>query len=175
MTKGVIISPPNLVTQSLLNVFETIPPSNPKVITVSSTGVTEESHKALPLPHRVLYPYLLDGPLKDKRGAEQIYARVADWPWEKKNDAGSDILPDGWTDRVPHGQHKNLLVIRPALLINCESLGEKTPEKKDGYRVQDGDMKGAYKISRNDVAHFIVEGALKRWDEWAGRCVSIAY
>ncbi|KAF9220200.1 hypothetical protein BS17DRAFT_797851 [Gyrodon lividus] len=175
LRKGFLISPPNLVTQALINVFDTIPPSDPKVIAISSTGVTDESHRALPFALRVLYGYLIAQPHKDKRGAEQIYAHVADWPWDKKDDVGSDILEEDWPKRVPpRGQYKNLLVIRPAWLTDGVSLAEKNPGK-EGYRVKDGDMNYAYTISRADVSHFIVETAVRRWDEWMGRCVSIAY
>ncbi|KIK81059.1 hypothetical protein PAXRUDRAFT_15452 [Paxillus rubicundulus Ve08.2h10] len=175
LRKGMLISPPNLVTQALLNVFETTPPSDPKFIAISSTGVTEESHKALPLVVRIVYGYLIPQPHRDKRGAEQVFAHLADWPWDKKDDVGADILGEDWSHRVrPRGQYKNVLVIRPAWLTDGASLADKTPGKQP-YRVKDWDMKGAYKISRNDVSHFIVETAVKHWDEWKGRCVSIAY
>ncbi|KIJ16659.1 hypothetical protein PAXINDRAFT_74801, partial [Paxillus involutus ATCC 200175] len=58
LRKGMLISPPNLVTQALLNVFETTPPSDPKFIAITSTGATEESHRALPLLLRMVYGYL---------------------------------------------------------------------------------------------------------------------
>ncbi|KAH7889267.1 hypothetical protein F5I97DRAFT_1842986 [Phlebopus sp. FC_14] len=173
--KGFLISPANLVTQSLLNVLETVPASHPNVIAISSTGVTQVSHKALPLPLKVVYGYLISQPHKDKRGAEQIYAHMAGWPWDKKDDVGVDILGDNWTDRLPpQGQYKNLVVVRPALLTSGKSLADNSPGKQ-AYRVKDGDMNGAYTISRDDVSHFLVQGVARHWDEWVGKCVSIAY
>ncbi|KAF8834579.1 hypothetical protein BDN67DRAFT_1047124 [Paxillus ammoniavirescens] len=175
LRKGMLILPLNLVIQALLNVFETTPPSDPKFIAITSTGVTKELYRALLLLLRIVYGYLIPQPHRDKRGAEQIFTHVADWPWDERDDVGADILVEDWSHRVcPRGQYKNILVIRPAWLTDGASLADQTPGKQ-AYRVKDGNMKGAYTISRSDVSHLIVETAVKHWDEWTGRCVSIAY
>lgn len=159
----------------MLNVLETLPPSQPKIITISSTGVTAASRKALPLFRWALYGYLIPQPHRDKRGAEQIYAHIAGFPWDTRDNVGSEILEENWMARVPpEGQYKNLVVIRPAMLTDDPSLADKHPEKQ-AYRVQDGDLSSAHTVSRKDVAHFLVEKVVKHWDEWAGRRVSIAY
>ncbi|KAL4064838.1 hypothetical protein V8B97DRAFT_1207238 [Scleroderma yunnanense] len=175
ITKGFLISPANLVTQAILNVFETVPPSHPNIIAISPTGVTTTARKALPWLIRGFVGYFIPQPYRDKRGAEQIYARVAGFSWDTKDNVGPDILAENWTTRVPaEGQYKNIVIIRAALLTNGPSRAEKHPEKQ-AYRVQDDDVSNAYTVSRKDVAHFLVEKVVKHWDEWAGRRVSIAY
>lgn len=159
----------------MLNVLETLPPSQPKIITISSTGVTATSRKALPLLLWALYGYLIPQLHRDKRGAEQIYAHIAGFSWDTRDNVGPEILEENWVARVPpEGQYKNLVVIRAAMLTDGPSLADKHPEKQ-AYRVQDGDLGSAYTVSRKDVAHFLVEKVVKHWDEWAGRRVSIAY
>ena len=159
----------------MLNVLETLPASQPKIITISSTGVTAAARKALPFFLWVLYGYLIPQPHRDKRGAEQIYAHIAGFSWDTKDNVGPDILEENWTARVPpQGQYKNLVIIRPAMLTDGPSLADKHPEK-EAYRVQDDDVSGAYTISRRDVSHFLVEKVVKHWDSWSGRRVSIAY
>ncbi|KAH7919521.1 hypothetical protein BV22DRAFT_1040798 [Leucogyrophana mollusca] len=174
LTQGFTISPPNLVTEALLNALETLPYPHPKIVTISSTGVTRTSHSALPLLMRPLYGYFLAAPHKDKRGAEEIVSHCADWPWDQRDCEGPEIMGENWTARVPaRGQLKNILVVRPALLTDGECRGD--TKGSNGYRVKEGDVEGAWKISRKDVGHFLVENALKNWEQWGGKCVSIAY
>ncbi|KAH7922166.1 hypothetical protein BV22DRAFT_1197640 [Leucogyrophana mollusca] len=173
LTKGFFISPPNLVTQSLLNTLDTLPTPHPKIITISSTGLTRVSHAALPFLLKPLYGYALAAPHKDKCGAEEIVAHCTGWSWDKGDSPGREIMSDGWTERVPaRGQLKNIVVVRPALLTDGDCRAEKD---SSAYRVQEGDLKGSWTVSRKDVAHFLVEGIMKNWDEWTGKCVSIAY
>ena len=175
ITKGFLISPENLITQAILNVLETLPASQPKIIAISSIGVTAASRKALTFFLWALYGYLLPQAHRDKRGAEQIYAHIAGFSWDTKDNVGPDILEENWMARVPpQGQYKNLVIIRPAMLTDGPSLADKHPEK-EAYRVQDDDVSGAYTISRRDVSHFLVEKVVKHWDSWSGRRVSIAY
>ncbi|EIW85579.1 hypothetical protein CONPUDRAFT_48791 [Coniophora puteana RWD-64-598 SS2] len=180
LTKGFVIEPPNLVTQSLLNVLETLPADSPdvKLLTISSTGLTRESHDALPCALKPLYGYALAAPHKDKCGAEEILAHAAGWKWDVQDSAGEEILGAGWTRRVPEpAALKRLVVIRPALLTDGECVADK-PQKqpgKEAYRVKQGDIDSSWTISRKDVAHFMVEKVIKNWDEWEGKRVSIAY
>ncbi|KAH7909568.1 hypothetical protein BJ138DRAFT_1102562 [Hygrophoropsis aurantiaca] len=174
LTQGFLIYPPNLVTQALLNVLETLPSPTPKIITISSTGLTRASHSALPLLMRPLYGFFLAAPHKDKRGAEEIVSHCADWEWNQRDCPGPAIMGDNWTARVPaRGHVKSILVVRPALLTDGECRGD--AKGLDGYRVKEWDMKSAWTISRKDVGHFLVEGALKNWEKWENKCVSIAY
>jgi len=180
LTKGFTISPANLVTQSLLNVLSTLPPHYPKIITISSTGLTKKSHANLPFALKPLYGYLLAAPHKDKVGAERIVSHCAGWPWDAEDaPVGEDILGSGWQDALPDpGSVKDIVVIRPALLVDGECKADKAQggkgKEKEPYRVREGDI-GGWTVSRKDVAHFVVEGALGDWQKWAGKCVSIAY
>ncbi|KAG6808061.1 hypothetical protein H0H93_000631, partial [Arthromyces matolae] len=89
--KGFVISPPNLVTQSLLNTLSTMPTPPPKkIIAISSTGLTPASHSALPLPLKPFYSYLLPVPHRDKLGAERIIAHLGGWTWDSKRDGEPD-------------------------------------------------------------------------------------
>ena len=92
-----------------------------------------------------------------------------------------DILGSGWKDSLPEpGSMKDVVVIRPALLVDGECKADKVKAGKgkeagkEPYRVKEGDI-GGWTVSRKDVAHFVVEGALGDWQKWGGKCVSIAY
>jgi hypothetical protein len=156
-------------------VLSTLPPHHPKIITISSTGLTKKSHANLPFALKPLYGYLLAGPHKDKVGAERIVAHCAGWPWDAENgEVGEDILGSGWQDGLPkEGSMKNVVVIRAALLLDGECKGDNV-KLTQPYRVKEGDI-GGWTVRRKDVAHFVVEGVLGDWDKWGGKCVSIAY
>ncbi|OJA19660.1 hypothetical protein AZE42_02817 [Rhizopogon vesiculosus] len=176
LTKGFVVSPPNLVTQSLLNVLETLPSAHTKIITISSTGLTRASHKALPLLLKPLYGYLLSEPHKDKCGAEEVIAHCAGWSWDARDSAGEEILGADWENRIifpGRGQLKSIVVVRPALLTDGECRAD--VKGSGAYRVKEGDVECSWSVSRRDVAHFLVEGVVKHWQEWEGKCVSIAY
>ncbi|KAG1722071.1 hypothetical protein EDB19DRAFT_1646043 [Suillus lakei] len=173
LTKGFVITPPDLVTQSLINVLETLPSPHPKIITISSNGLTQASHKSLPLLLKPLYSYLLPEPHKDKCGAEEVIAHSAGWEWDARDSPGDEILGVDWTSRIPGtGELKSITVIRPALLTDGVCRAD---IKSDAYRVKEGDMECSYSVSRRDVAHFLVEGVVRHWQEWEGKRVRIAY
>jgi len=180
--KGFTITPANLVTQALLNTLCTMPKSEPlpKVITISSTGTTRASHATLPLPLKPLYGYFLSGPHKDKLGSERVIAHCAGWEWAER-ELGEEIMGLGdWTklEGLPAaGSLQNLaVVVRPALLTDGECQAEAPKKgKKAAYRAK-ASLSSPYTVSRKDVAHFLVEGLLKKWDEFAGeKVVEIAY
>ncbi|KAJ3764344.1 hypothetical protein EV360DRAFT_31524 [Lentinula raphanica] len=182
-TKGFIITPANLVTQSLLNVLCTMSTQSaqPKLITISSAGLTRSAHAKVPLLLKPVY-YLLDVPHKDKMGAERAIAHIAGWKWnvEQDGEPQADIMgSDRWMDRdgfPAEGSFKNVLVIRPALLTDGECKADKAEGKgKAGYKVQEGEPSGAYTVSRKDVAHFVADAALNRWNEYQNKCVTISY
>ncbi|KAF9060958.1 hypothetical protein BDP27DRAFT_1338893 [Rhodocollybia butyracea] len=181
LCKGFVISPANLVTQALLNTLCTMPTqdSPPKFIAISSTGLSHASHAALPLPMKPFYAYLLKVPHKDKMGAERAIAHCTGWNWDTEHDGepSDEIMGQGWTERksLPaKGTLKNVLIIRPALLTDGECKAEKK-ENTAGYRVKAGDIAGGWTVSRKDVAHFVANAALNRWDEFSDKCISIAY
>jgi hypothetical protein len=178
--KGFTIKPANLVTQALLTTLCTMPPAGtgrrpPRVIVLSSTGVTKASRKALPLVYRPLYHYFLGPAHLDKAGAERVIAHVAGTAWVDK-ELGEDIMGTEWQSRAglpAVGALKGLtMVVRPALLTDgeCRADGGKG---EGAYRAA-GSVRSTYTVSRKDVAHFIVEGLLKRWEEY-GDVVEVGY
>jgi hypothetical protein len=180
LTQGFVITPANLVTQALINTLCTMPQSMslPKIITISSTGLTKTSHASLPLLLKPIYGYLLASPHRDKVGTERVIAHCAGWKWNSKVDGepSEDIMGKAWTERpnlpAPGSLSKNVLVVRPALLT--DGICKADTAGKKAYRVAEPDIKG-WTVSRKDVAHFVVDAVQNRWDEYAGKCVSIAY
>jgi hypothetical protein len=186
LTKGYTVSPPNLVTQCLVNALSTLPTSfpHPKIIAISTSGLTKSSYSSLPLLLKPLYSYALAGPHKDKVGMERVIGYCAGWSWD--NGKVKDVVlgkSEEWKEGLPEpGTLKSVVVIRGASFTDGECKAEKLAGKdgkgkgkgKQPYRVKEGDV-GGYTISRKDVAHFVVEGVLEEWDKWQGKCVSIAY
>ncbi|KAK7444106.1 hypothetical protein VKT23_011179 [Stygiomarasmius scandens] len=185
--RGVYLTPDNLVTQSLLNVLRTMPPTSkqplPRIITISSTGLTKTSHESVPLLLKPMYSLLLANPHKDKVGAERVMSHVCGWNWNPVDgEPEENILSKGWQDLpgLPaRGSLRDVvLVIRPALLTDGECVAEDRKKgKKPAYRVQDvndGEISG-WTVSRKDVAHFVAQAVTERWDEYKGKRVNIAY
>ncbi|KAK7053461.1 hypothetical protein VNI00_004087 [Paramarasmius palmivorus] len=176
--QGFVITPHNLVSKSLLNTLATIPSEQrPKVIVISSTGLTKTSHASLPFLLKPFYAHFLAEPHKDKVGVERIVHHCAGWTWNTEDDGepSEDILGPNWTETpgLPQaGSLKDVLVIRPAFLTDGDCKAEK--EGKAGYRVSEGEL-GAWTISRKDVAHFIADTALNKWSQYANKRISIAY
>ena len=153
----------------------------PRIITISSTGLTKTSHAALPLPLKPLYGYLLAVPHKDKVGAERLISHCAGWAWNTEEDGEPDesIMGPNWTERpgLPDaGSLKRVLVIRPALLTDGECRAEKPGRDASvaPYSVSETEL-GKWTVSRKDTAHFVVDAILNRWSEFENKCVNIAY
>ncbi|KAJ7902172.1 hypothetical protein B0H14DRAFT_2670236 [Mycena olivaceomarginata] len=186
VTKGFVQTPANLVTQCLLNVLCTIPEypdaPQPKIIVISSTGLTPSAHDALPCLLKPLYGVVLAAPHKDKIGMERAIAHCAGWTWDPKADGevAEDILGEGWMERkgLPAaGSLKSMLVVRPALLTDGKCVADELVTKgkaKPAYRVGEQEL-GGYTISRKDVAHFVVDALTTRWDELRNKHVNVAY
>ncbi|KZP18279.1 hypothetical protein FIBSPDRAFT_863955 [Athelia psychrophila] len=176
------MTPPNLVTQSLLNALSTVPAQtpSPKIITISSTGLTKSSHASLPLLLKPVYGSFLAAPHKDKVGAEKIVAHCAGWAWDPANaDAGADIMGADWVDGeggegLPQGTLKDIVIVRPALLTDGDCKADTTKKGTGAYKAREGEI-GGWTVSRKDVAHFLVEGVLGNWESNKGKCISIAY
>jgi len=175
LTKGIDMSPPNLVTQSFLNVLENLPSAHPKIIAISSTGLTRTSYKALPLLLKPFYSYILPLVHKDKCGIEEVIAHCVGRSLDARYSVGDEILGANWENRLPsgRGQLQNIVVVRPALLTDGECRGD--VKGSGAYRVNEGDVESSWTVSRRDVAHFLVEGVVNHWQDWKGKCVSIAY
>ena len=179
LTKGVVISPHNLVTQCLLNVLCEMPKTNPlpKVIILSTIGVTPSSRSHAPFLLNILYGYVISHPLQDKLGTERVVYHCAGWDWNSKDgEPKEDIAGKGWQERegLPApGQLKDALVVRPAVLNDEECVADSGKAGRP-YRVAEGHLKG-WSISRKDVAHFIFDAVTNHWDEYGNKQVSIAY
>ena len=189
VTKGFTIDPPNITTKAILNVLCTMPtsPTPPKVIAITSIGVTKDS--PIPLVYKPLYGYLLRGPHADKLGLERVLAHVGGRGWDNKEPRDDITTVDGvkWQDRtnLPAPGSLEVLVIRPPAFVESKqkpapssSTGNDSDAKKDdekpGYRVGSSELGGTYKISREEVAHFIAENAMKDWDQFKGKCITVS-
>lgn len=187
MSRGVVLSPcADLCTHTLLNVLSTIPDSlrapgeQPRFVAVTSMGVTPESHATIPLALKPLYNGLLPAIHADKLGMERLLSHCGGLPWLSKNEPNKEILPDGWQSApgLPaQGDLKHVVVIRPALLTDGTCRGDETKKAgKAPYRTKkDGDMSSAWRVSRQDVAHFVVQELLPNWSAWEGSGVVLAY
>ncbi|VDB82686.1 unnamed protein product [Peniophora sp. CBMAI 1063] len=181
MFKGLVISPPDLVTHATLNVLTTLPTPYPRIVTVTSTGLTKQSHKELPMAMRTMYGYLLRSPHEDKQGVETVLARASGTIVDPTMAPPEGILPVGW-ERDPEFPEPGalrdvLVVIRPAFLTDGPCLSETKGPATVRTRIEaDLPVKGGYTISRQDVAYFIAERVLgNEWEEWRGKGVSLAH
>lgn len=167
--KGFIIDPPNLCTVSLLNTLRCVAATNvrPKLVILTSTGVTSHSHSVLPLPMKALYGYLLRQTLQDKRGIETLLYHGLGKEYEAGQTPGPHILPAGWEKDLPSpGWLRSGVVIRAALLTDGPMTGT--------YRAAVNDFP-CYRVSRADVGHFIAGGLLNEWAKWEGNVVCVGY
>ncbi|KAF8967288.1 hypothetical protein BDZ97DRAFT_1756031 [Flammula alnicola] len=178
--KGFVISPNNLVTQCLLNVLCEMPKTSPlpKVITLSTSGVSRSSRAKVPFLLKPLYGYLISSALQDKLGVERVIYHCADWAWNPRDgEPSAEIMGVDWTKRegLPvAGTLKNAMVLRPALLNDGECRADANAKDTAVYRAGEGEV-GGWSISRKDVAHFIYEAVTKNWEEYGGKQISVAY
>jgi hypothetical protein len=189
--KGAVIEPRNLCTQSVLNVFCTMPKSDtqsqPKFIFVTSIGLTKASHANLPLPLKPLYSWMLAIPHADKLGAERVIHHCAGERWADP-EPSPELMKDGagggveWLQRdgLPtEGELKHWVIVRPALLGDgaCKADEPQKPgkAKKEPYKTVLGDVGAGYMISRRDVGHFLAEAVVKDWASWENKVVGISY
>jgi hypothetical protein len=165
-----------------MNVLRTLPSPNTRLITISSSGLTNKSHKSLPILLKPLYGAALAAPHRDKLGSERLIHHVAGWTWNE-DEPIEEILASGWdkTEVLPApGTLKRILIIRPALLTDGDCQADSGKQKvKNGkpvppYRVSEQEL-GGYTVSRKDVAHFIADTVLNRWNEYEGKIVNVGY
>ncbi|KAF7305951.1 NAD(P)-bd-dom domain-containing protein [Mycena chlorophos] len=184
LTKGIVIDPPNLVTQCMLNLLCTLPKyedaPQPKIVAISSIGLTPTAHKALPLLMKPLYS-MLDTPHKDKVGLERVLFHCAGWEWDATSgEPEVEITGAGWQQRpgLPApGTLKHLLIVRPAWLTDGKSKADQVERegRKDklGYRYSEHEI-STYGISRADIAHFVAN-SFNHWDELENKAINVGY
>ncbi|KAL1939173.1 hypothetical protein VTO73DRAFT_10214 [Trametes versicolor] len=184
LKKGIVLATPDLCTRSLLNLFRTIPASlrapsaQPRIVAITSRGITPTSHATLPAALRAFYSLALGAPHDDKYGAERVLAHCMGVPWTQPA-VKPAILPAGW-EALPglpaEGGYRRVLIVRPSLLTDGECLGDRGPKKgKAPYKAVAGEVDGGYTVSRRDIAHFIVQEALPHWDQWEGKGACVVY
>ncbi|KAL1709156.1 hypothetical protein EV121DRAFT_276545 [Schizophyllum commune] len=180
LTKGFIIEPHNLVTQCLLNTLCTIPKDapQPRIVVVSSIGLTKRSHSSLPLIFKPLYAHALAMPHRDKLGVERVLAHCAGLPWDaSEEEPADDIVGAGWRERqgLPGpGELKQVLIVRPALLTDGECKADKKKEGREPYRAEEKEL-GGYTVSRKDVGHFIFKAVTSDWNKYGGKIINVGY
>ena len=118
---GFVINPPDLCSRSALNALSTIPPEHPypRIVAVTSVGLTPAAHASMPFALRSMYTLLLGPPHKDKRGAERVLAHCMGTEGPKEA-----ILPPGW-EQTEGLQTKgvlanNVVIVRHELLKDGE-------------------------------------------------------
>ncbi|KAI4520892.1 hypothetical protein K525DRAFT_239770 [Schizophyllum commune Loenen D] len=180
LTKGFIIEPHNLVTQCLLNTLCTIPKDapQPRIVVVSSIGLTKRSHSSLPLIFKPLYAHALAMPHRDKLGVERVLAHCAGLPWDaSEEEPADDIVGAGWRERqgLPGpGELKQVLIVRPALLTDGECKADNKKEGREPYRAEEKEL-GGYTVSRKDVGHFIFKAVTSDWNKYGGKIINVGY
>ncbi|TFK23458.1 hypothetical protein FA15DRAFT_620769 [Coprinopsis marcescibilis] len=181
--KGFVIDPPNLVTQSLLNCLSTIPKvsPSPKIIIISTSAATKSSRGKAPFLLKPVYGYLISGPAADKLGVEKVVHILSGWEWNSKanGEPSEEVLPKDWTkiEGLPApGSLNAIAVVHAAMLTDGECLADTAAAQgqKLPYRTGPAPVAG-YTVSRRDVAHFVVEGVLAKWEEYGNKELGIAY
>lgn len=198
LTKGFTINPPNITTKAILNVFCTMPDSTPKpkFIVATSIGVTRDS--PIPLVYKPMYAYFLREPHADKLGLERVLAHASGREWNDREPRAELTTVDGvkWQERkgLPSPGSVETLVLRLPMLVDpkqkpapptaqagATSSADNEPEgkkkeeeEKPKYRFGGPELSGTYTISRDEVAHFIVETVFKDWDQFKGKAITVS-
>ena len=196
LTKGFTINPPNITTKAMLNVLCTMPDSapRPKLIAATSIGVTKDS--PFPFVYKPLYGYLIREPHADKLGLERVLAHASGRPWNDKEPRADITTVDevNWQDRkgLPPSGSLEICVLRLPIFVEQSKKSAPLPpsspppvdseapdtkkgeEEKPKYRVGGPELRGTYTISREEVAHFIAENALKNWDQFKGKAITVS-
>ncbi|KAG8806110.1 hypothetical protein FRC17_005170 [Serendipita sp. 399] len=170
--EGFVINPRDLCTRSLLTLIKAIHSAMPehpipRLVVLSSTGLTRESKAVLPYILRPLYGWLLHVPHDDKKGMEAVVFEGWGKPYEAGELPGETVLPSGWKEGLPsqNGEWaKESVIIRAALLMDSAP--------RERYRAQVGDFTTTW-IARRDVSHFIAERLVNEWETFGGNVVTV--
>lgn len=174
LTKGFIVHPHDLCTRALFTVVRTIQSRQPnqpipKLVALSSTGLTPATKRVLPLLLRPLYGWALHAAHDDKRGMESIIFNGLGQQYEAGQTPGDHIMPANWEQELRAQAPSDGLwgprsvIIRAAFLTDGEGSGR--------YRAEKGDF-STYTVARRDVAHFIVEKLVPDWEKYEGGVVT---
>ena len=156
-------------------------PPLPKVIVLSTAGVSRSSIAHVPFLLKIFYGWAIAQPLRDKLGMERLIWHCAGWEWNTQVDGepSEEIMGrKDWKniEGLPApGTLKNAMVIRAAGLTEGDCLADKRKEgEKIPYRAGEGHVIG-WTVSRKDVAHFIEDAVLNRWSEYGNKQIGITY
>ena len=121
--------------------------------------------------------------------------------WDDKEPRAEITTVDGikWQDRkdLPSSGSLEILVLRLPIFVGSDQKPARPPaatnagaspsppradeaetkkdeEGKPKYRVGGSELSGTYTISREEVAHFIAETAVKNWDQYKGKAVIVS-
>ncbi|KLT42031.1 hypothetical protein CC85DRAFT_285959 [Cutaneotrichosporon oleaginosum] len=152
--------------RALLRVLSRIPLSaRPRVIAISSMGIGT-NHSTMPLPLRILYPWLLSGPHADKEGLEYLLLRAASafdapsLPAILAISGSADTSADPALENIlPH-----LILVRPALLTDGAPAAVRAAEDLS-----------AYSVSRASVGRWIAQHCMPDQDQWVNRAPVLGY
>lgn len=137
------------------------------MIAITSTGVTKDSHDALPFGFKLFYSYGLASPHADKLGMERLLQYAMGKEWKENIEPSEDILPSPsiWTKEYPPtGWLPELVIVRPAFLTDGEEVHQ--------YKVSMDEF-ASYTISRKDMGHFIGKKLMDEWNTWSGKIVNV--
>jgi len=137
----------------------------PRMIAVTSTGVTKSSHDHLPVAMKAFYSYGLRSPHADKLGMERLLQHAMGMTWTENVEPVQEVLQVGWENEFPPtGWLPNIVIVRPALLTDGEAAHR--------YRASTDEF-SSYTITRKDTAHFIGERLPAEWETWSGKIVNV--
>ena len=172
--RGFTTNPPNLLTKAILNVLCTIPNSvpQPKFIAATSIIVADSMiAKAKPFLRPIfgLPIQSLNTVRKlhmDWLGIERVLAHGSGRPWGDEEPQAKVTTVDRikWQDRkgLPSPGSLEILVLRPKSIIERWVQVERPNE-------------ATHTISREEVAHFITETAMKNWNLCKDIAVVVRY
>lgn len=115
----------------------------------------------------ILSVYIADLLFLHQTGAAFHAANWA-WPQDDPKELAEFLGPHWQKEMRAPGYLTELVIIRPSLLTD----GDDTPATGK-YKTTLEEFKGVYSIPRKEVAHFVVEGVLKNWEQWKGNVVKI--
>ena len=173
---GFTIDPPDLCARALavvlteLHAFSKGKQQQPKLIVVSSQGITEKGHHHMPFILRQVYPRLIAQPHADKCTMEIIIRDAL------KSVPETSVFPEDKEMVLPIPEPKpptkflsatQVCVVRPSLLNDNDETG--------AYRVaQECSISGCYFVSRKDVGHFMSRLLCGDAEEYWGQQVVIS-
>ncbi|KAF7321868.1 MYND-type domain-containing protein [Mycena kentingensis (nom. inval.)] len=163
ITKGFLQDPPNLVAQCMLNVLCTIPTTfpSPRLVAVSTTGISPVAFKALPWLMKPLYA-AIHIPHQDKLAMERAMAYCADNAWgvDGNPEPSEEYIGADWRTRrglpAPGTLKGRTLVVSAAMLTDGKSKADAL-EAKGGVGEQGISVEMLFKPFR--LVAFLFAGA----------------